>query len=72
VKVFLGRKDPGLVLWNALDLVSPLSRNLDGSLDGFGASVHGQHHLEAQHRGDLFGETREHIVVECAGTEGES
>jgi hypothetical protein len=49
VEVLLCGEDPGLVLRNALDLVSPLARNLDSGLYSLSTSVHGQNHLETQH-----------------------
>lgn len=72
VEVLLRGEDPGLILRNALDLVSPFACNLDGSLHSLSTSVHGQDHLETQHRGDLLGEAREDIVVECARAQRES
>lgn len=72
VEVLLCGEDPGLVLRNALDLVSPFARNLDSGLHGLSTSVHGQDHLEAQHRSDLLGEAGEDIVVECARAERQS
>jgi hypothetical protein len=72
VEVLLCREDPGLVLGNALDLVSPLTRNLDSGLHSLSTGVHGQDHLETQHRSDLLSKAREDIVVECARAERQS
>lgn len=72
VEVFLYREDKSLVLWDALDLVTPFSCNLDSRLYSLSARVHGQDHLKAHHLGDSLGETREDIVVEGAGTKSES
>lgn len=72
MEVLLGGEDPGLVLRNALDLVSPFACNLDSGLHSLSTSVHGQNHLETQHRSDLLGKAREDIVVECARAQRES
>ena len=72
VEVLLCGEDPGLVLRNALDLVSPFACNLYSSLYSLSTSVHGQDHLETQHRGDLLSEAGEDIVVECARAERQS
>lgn len=72
VEVLLDREDEGFVLGNALDLVSPFPGDLYGSLDRFGARVHGQNHLEAQHLGDKLGEAGEDIIVKCARAESET
>ena len=69
MEVFLHREDEGLVLRNALDLVSPLARNLDCRLDGLGARVHGQDHVEAKQLGRILGEAGEDIVVEGPAAE---
>lgn len=66
VEVLFYREDQSLVLWNALDFVAPFPCNLDSRLDGLGAGVHRQDHLEAQRLGDDLSEAREDIVVECA------
>lgn len=65
-------KDEGLVLLNALDLVSPLAGNLDGGLGGLGASVHGQNHVVAKDIADLFSPLGEDVIVESAGAESEN
>jgi len=72
VEVLLHAEHQRLVLGNALGLVSPLARNLDGRLHGFCAGVHGQHHVEAGHARDLLGELGEDIVVECSAAEGQA
>lgn len=71
MEVLLGSKDQSLVGRNALDLVCPLPGDLDGSLDGLGARVHGESHVVAEHGVDLFGPLGEDIVVEGTGAEGE-
>lgn len=72
VEVVLNTEHEGLVLRDALDLVPPLSGNLDAGLDGFGASVHGQHHVEAKELGDELGELGEHIVVKGTRAQGQA
>src|SRR4051794_2476200 len=69
MEVLLHREDQCLVLWNTLDLVPPLARNLDGRLYGLGARVHGEQHVEAEELGGVFGEAGEDIVVEGAAAE---
>ena len=71
VEVVRDGKDESLALLNALDLVSPLAGNLDGSLGGLGASVHGQNHVVAKDIADLFSPLGEDVVVESAGAESE-
>lgn len=66
MEVVLGAQDNRLVLWNTLDLVSPLASNLDTRLDGLGTGVHGQDHVEAEVAGDELGEAGEDVIVECA------
>ena len=72
VEVLRDAEHQRLVLGNALGLVAPLARNLDGRLHGFRASVHGQHHVETGHARDLLGEFREDIVVEGSAAEGQA
>ncbi len=72
VKVVGGAEDEGLALLDALDLVGPLAGDLDGGLDGLGARVHGQHHVEAEDAADLLGPHGEHVVVEGARAEGQA
>nr|POE63625.1 hypothetical protein CFP56_04528 [Quercus suber] len=72
VEVLLQTKDPRLVRRDALDLVCPFPRNLDGRLDRFRASVHGQHHLEPCHGRDLLGKLGEDIVVEGSTAQGQA
>ena len=70
VKVLRSSKDQCLVLRHLLDLVCPLSRNLDRRLNSFRTSIHGQHHIVSKHIFDLLRPFREDIVVEGAGREG--
>ena len=72
VKVVGGAEDEGLALLDALDLVGPLAGDLDGGLDGLGARVHGQHHVEAEDAADLLGPHGEHVVVEGARAQGQA
>lgn len=64
MEVLSSAKDQCLALFNTLDLVSPLTGNLDSSLSGLGTSVHGQHHVVAEDAADLLGPLGEDIVVE--------
>lgn len=64
MEVLGSAKDQCLALLNALDLVSPLAGNLDGSLRGLGTGVHGQHHVVTEDAADLLGPLGENIVVE--------
>lgn len=64
MEVVFGTQDYRLILWNALDLVTPLARNLDARLDCLSASIHGQDHVVAKELGDEFGEPGEYIIVE--------
>ena len=45
---------------------APLARELDGGLDGLGARVHRQRHLEARERAELAQERPHAIVVHGA------
>lgn len=71
MKVLRHRQDQGLVLGNALCLVAPLSRNLDGRLDGLCARVHGQDHVEAKRLGDDLGKARKDIIVKGSRAQGQ-
>ena len=72
MEILRGRKDQCLSLWNALDFVCPLPRNLDRRLNSLRTSVHWQDHVISEDRLDLLCPFREHIVVECSRGEGES
>lgn len=62
----------GLALWDPLDLVCPLSRDLDSCLNGLGTSVHGQHHIIAEEVADLCGPYGEHIIVKGSRAQREA
>lgn len=72
MEVLSDAHDNGLILGNALDLVRPLSGDLNCCLDRLGTSVHWQNHVEAEELGDKFGKAREDIVVESSRTQGQS
>ena len=72
MKIVLGTKNHRLILWDSLNLISPLTRDLDACLDGFSTSVHGQDHVIAKELGDKLGESGENVIVEGAGAEGQS
>lgn len=72
MEVLLYGEDQSLVLRNALDLVTPLARNLDCCLDCLRSSVHWEDHVKAKELGRVLSEAWEHIVVECPTAEGQS
>ena len=49
-----------------LTIVAPLARGFERGLDGFGAGVHGQGHLEAGELVQVAEEQRELVVAEGA------
>lgn len=63
VEVFSHTEHHGLALWDALDLVAPFPRDLEGSLDSLGTGVHREHHVEAEIVRHKLGKAREDIVV---------
>jgi hypothetical protein len=71
VEIVLHTKDVCLILWYSLDLVSPLASDFDGGFHGFGSRIHGQHHIIAEHFGDLLSKLWEHIIVEGSATQGQ-
>jgi hypothetical protein len=71
VEVVGADDDLGLVLLDALDLVAPLTRALDGGLDGFGAGVHGQDLVVAGQLGDGLVEPGQLVVAEGAAGQGD-
>ena len=72
MEVLLCREDPSLVLRNALDLITPLTGDLDTGLDRLRTGVHGQDHVEAKVLGHELGKTGKDIVVEGTGTESQT
>jgi hypothetical protein len=56
---------------DTLPHICPLASDLEGSLDGLCASVHGEDHVVAEHGGEVAGERAERGVVECTGAEGQ-
>lgn len=72
MEVLRDREDQCLVLWYALDLVSPLARNLHSSLYCFRASVHGQDHVKTEQLGSVLSESWEDIVVKCSTAKSQS
>ncbi len=71
MEVVLAGQDLGLAGGDALDVIGPLARNLDGGLDGLGAGVHRQDLVVAEVLGDVLLVGAEHTVVEGAGGERE-
>lgn len=72
MEVIEGGEDQCFALRHVLHLVSPLPRNLDGSLYSLCAGVHGQRHVIAKHLLHLLGPDGEDIVVECARGQGQT
>lgn len=70
VEVVLRAQDDRLVLRNTLDLISPLTSDLNTGLDSLCTRVHGQNHIEAEVLSDKLGEAWKDIVVE--GTRAQS
>ena len=70
-EVLGGEDDHRLVGGYFLDLVGPLSGELDGRLAGLHARVHGQHLVVVEQLGDVLLELAEHVVVEGARAERE-
>ena len=62
VKIVAADDDLGAVLRNAFHAIAPLARELDGRLDGLGARVHRQRHVDARERAKLV-EERAHLIV---------
>src|SRR6185312_12668504 len=58
--------DLGFALADAFGLVTPFARELDGGLDGFGAGVHHQRHLEAGDLVEVAEEERKLVIAEGA------
>lgn len=72
MEVVFADDDLGLAFGDALDLVAPLAGDLERRLDGLGAGVHGQNHLEAGELGKLLVEERELVVAEGARGKGDA
>ncbi len=71
VEVVGADDDLGLIGGDAFDLVAPLAGDLEGGLDGLGAGVHGERHLEAGEVVEFLVEERELVVAEGARGEGD-
>ncbi len=71
VEVLSHTENEGIPLGDAFRFVTPFSGDLDGGLDGFGTSVHGQNHVEFEILCDELGEPGEDIVVKCPRAECE-
>lgn len=72
MEVVSDTEDESLAGLNALDLVRPLTGNLDGGLGSLSTSVHGQRHVVAEDIADLLRPAGEDIVVESTGAEGQA
>jgi hypothetical protein len=66
VEVVSDAEDKSLVLLDSLDLVSPLSGNLDSGLGGLNTRVHGQDHLIAKDLANLLGPLGKYVIVKCS------
>ena len=56
----------GLIVWYALDAITPLSHELDRRLDRLGARIHRQRHVEVAELAEQLQEWPHAIVVKCA------
>jgi hypothetical protein len=72
VEVVLRTQDDRLVLRDLFDLVTPLSGDLDSSLDRLRTGVHGEDHVEPEELGDNLGELGEDIIIKSARAEGQA
>lgn len=72
VEIVLNAQHNGFIVGDSLDLVTPLSGNLDTSLDGFSTGVHGQNHVIAKVLSDELCKFGEDIIVECSRAESQS
>jgi hypothetical protein len=72
MEVFLDTKHQRLIVWNALDFVTPLPRNLNCCFHRFSTCVHWEHHVKSKHLRDELGEFGEDIVVESSTAQGQS
>ena len=72
MEVVLYAQHDGFVLGDALHFVGPFPGDLDCGLDGFGARVHGEDHVEVEVFGYEFGKAGEDIVVEGSGGESQA
>lgn len=72
MEVVLSTQDNGLVLWDALNLVSPLPGDLDTSLHSLRTGVHRQDHVKTKELGDKLRKPGENVIVEGAGTKSQS
>jgi hypothetical protein len=70
VEVLSNREYQRLILWDALDLVSPLARNLDGGLHCLSSGIHWQDHVKPKQLGCILGEAWKNIIVECSTAKG--
>jgi hypothetical protein len=71
VEVVGADDDLGLIGGDAFDLIAPLTGDLKRGLDGLGAGVHEEGHLEAGEIVEVFVEERELVVAEGARGEGD-
>ena len=71
MEVVAADDDFGVAGGYLLDGFAPLAGGFEGGLDGFGAGVHGERHLEAGEVVEVFVEERELVVAEGARREGE-
>jgi len=71
VEVVGADDDLGLVLPDALYLLTPLAGGLDGGLYGLGTRVHGQYAVISRQLADLLAEQGQLVVAEGAAGEGD-
>lgn len=72
MEVLLHRKHQCFILWYAFDFVAPFACHLHSGFYSLCTSIHGQHHVEAEHLRNKLGEAGENIVVESATAERQS
>ena len=69
MKIACCHNDFCLVFSNSLDLMSPLTGQLEGSFHPFRTGIHGQHLVKAKVFRDVLFKGSQLIVVECAGSQ---
>lgn len=71
MEVVLNAKNNSLAFGDSLLHVCPLPGKLHSSLNGFGSSVHWEHHVIAEHLRDLLGKAPKDAIVKGPRGKGE-